>query len=133
MTTAAFDYTEIEATALELCIQFGRSVTLIELDPGPSTPSQPWLGSNVPRTAPLSTKVVSGVFVEPHSLTALGRNAVSDDFLSRCTSVCIVATSASLEKFSELLDTDGSRWKITAVQTLTPGPATLLAYVGLKR
>ncbi len=129
----AFDYTEIEAAALSLVQDFGRIITLVELDPGPSTPSQPWLGSNAPRTSPLSTKSVSAVFVEPHSLTMLGRNAVSDDFLSRCTSVCIVATSSSLEKFSELLDSDGSRWKITAVQTLTPGPVTLLAYLGLKR
>lgn len=130
---AAFDYTDIEATALELCISFGRLVTLVQLDPGPSMVGKPWQGSNAPRTTPLSTKQLSAVFVEPHSLTALGRDAVSDDFLRRCTSIAICATSSSLEKFSELLDTDGSRWQITGVQTLTPGPATLLAYVGLKR
>lgn len=130
---ASFDYTDIEASALELIVSFGRSVTLVQLDPGPTVAGKPWQGSTAPRTAPLATKSVSAVFVEPHSLTQLGRECVSDDFVRRCTNVAIVATSSNLEPYNELLDSDGSRWKITTTATLKPGGVNLLAYIGLSR
>lgn len=130
---STFDYTDIEAAAVSLISDFGRTVTLVQLDPGPTVVGKPWQGSTAPRTAPLSTKSVSAVFVEPHSLTQLGRECVSDDFVRRCTNVAIVATSSNLEPYNELLDSDGSRWKITTTATLKPGGVNLLAYVGLSR
>jgi hypothetical protein len=137
----AFEYTELAADVLELITEFAsdattgtiREVTLLQLNAAPTNPAKPWLPGNV-RTAPVATKVVPAVFVDPSSLDALGREATRDDsWVARSTQVAIIATTESLEKYNEMVDTDGSRWKVTGVRMLKPGPINLLAYIGVSR
>lgn len=130
----AFDYTGLAAVALELVTDFGREVTLLQLSATAANPAQPWRGQADPRSTPAGSKAVSAVFVDPSSLDALGRETTrGDSWVARASQMVIIATSEDLEKYDELVDTDGSRFKVIGVRMLKPGPVNLLAYVGVAR
>ena len=130
---ATIDYSEFADLALELCTEFGRTVTIVQLDSGSSNPAEPGYNSVDPRTAPLATKTLSAVFVDPSSLQELGRGADRPDWVARSSQIAIVASTENLEKYNELIDSDGARYKITGCKTLKPGPLALVAYLGVSR
>lgn len=130
----AFDYaSEIVPVAIELLEEFGRPVTFIELGDVAANASQPWLGATSPRGAPKQTLVLNAAFVEPESMERLGNDATTDDFHKRSQQICIVHAAVELAPFDEILDTDGSRWKITGISKLKAGPTLLVYFVGTKR
>ena len=131
----AFDYSELAEISEELITEFGRNITLVELVDVAATPSKPWLGAASPRGAPKQTVTVVAVVVEPSSLNVLGNEFVSADFLKRASKIAIVYSETALTAFDEVIDSlDSSRWKVTDISTLQPGPsAPLLHYVGLSR
>jgi hypothetical protein len=126
----AFDYASVLETAQGLITEFGKSVTLRQLDTTPPDPDQPWRGPVDPRAAALA---VDAVFVEPSSLQTLGVNVQLLDWLKRAQQTAIVATSADLSEFSELVDTDSSVWRVVGVSTLNPGGTRILHFVGVER
>ena len=129
----AFDYTEMAGISQTLIAEFGRTVTFVELGDVPANPAQPWLGAASPRGAPKQTLALKAVFVEPSSLNELGSQAVSEDFLKRCTQIALVYASVELAPFDEILDSDGSRWTIQVLSKLKPGGTLLLYFVGVAR
>jgi hypothetical protein len=129
----AFDYQPLADLSAELVAEFGRIVTFRELGDVAGTPSQPWLGAANPRSSPKQTLDLSAVIVEPSSLNALGNDAVSDDFIKRSQQIAIVYSAVELAPFDEVLDTDGSIWKIALLSKLKPGGVLLLYFVGLTR
>lgn len=129
----AFDYAAILVTAQELVTEFGKSVTLRRLNTTPPDPAMPWLPPVDPRAAPAETLAVDAVFVEPSSQQFLGVNTEMVDWLKRANQIAIVATSADLSGFSELVETDSVVWRVVGVSTLNPGGTRLLHYVGVTR
>lgn len=129
----AFDYTDIAAFAVEMVAEYGRQVTFVELGDVPADAAKPWLGASAPRTSPASTLSVMAVFVEPASIDVLGKEATVQDFVKRSVKIALVATGVSMSPYDEVIDTDGSRWKIQGFSELTPGDTTLLYFVGLSR
>ncbi len=130
----AFDYSELAAFAIEMVAEYGRqsNVTFVELGDVPADANKPWLGAAAPRTA-VSSLGVRAVFLEPSSLDVLGSESVVQDFVKRSTQIALVATPSSLSPYEEVIDTDGSRWKVQGFSKLKPGDTTLLYFVGLAR
>ena len=129
----AFDYQSIINDAVELIEDFGREVTFIELNDTASNPLKPWLGTAAPRSSPRQTLDLFGVFCEPESMERLGNDAVTEDFIKKSQQIMIVHSPVELAAFDEVLDTDGSRWRIIDMSKLKPGPALVLYFVSLKR
>lgn len=130
---AVQDYSEFVDDADELTAEFGRLVTFVELSSGPTDPLKPWKGATDPRAVPVSTLNLFAAFVEPSTLDALGTQATGMDFLKRSTKIAIVSSTAALTNFDEILESDGSRWKIEGISTLEPGDTKILHYVGVRR
>ena len=130
-----FDYAEMAAEALEIVTEFsaGRTVTLVQLDSGTVDPAEPLYGPTDPRATPVASVTLPAVFVDPSAVENLGRMAQREDWVARSTQVAVVATTQDLIKYNELIDTDGSRWRITGMRMLTPGLLPLAAYVGVAR
>lgn len=128
------NYAAIAASAQARVERFGRLITFVKLSAGPTDPTKPWKGVTDPRAIePEESLEIYGVFVEPESLERLGKQRSSADFIKSAEQVIIVATTQDLGKFDEVIDTDGSRWKIDNLQSLTPGDTTLLHYVRVQR
>jgi hypothetical protein len=130
---ATFDYAEVLVIAQELVTEFGKAVTLRRLNATPPDPDMPWRGPVDPRAVPAETLAVDAVFVEPSSQQMLGVNTQQLDWLKRAQQLAIVASSADLSVFQELVDTDSSVWRVVGVSTLNPGGTRLLHYVGVAR
>jgi hypothetical protein len=129
----AFDYAPMAATALALVAEFGRSVTLQRLDRTPPDADKPWLGPVNPRATPAATLTVAAVFVEPGSTQELGLDTTLVDWAARATRIAVIASPADLTGYSELVDIDGTTWRIVGVSTLSPGSTRLLHFVGVSR
>ena len=127
------DYVKLAATAARLVSNNGRSITLVEFDKTPDDADKPWRGAVDPRISPESTKVVSGVFVEPSSAVRLGMSSEVDDLLKRSSQIIIVASTDDLEVYNEVIDTDTKRWKIVGMEKLKPADTTLLYFIGVAR
>jgi hypothetical protein len=131
---STFNYNKVYQKALKRVRKYGREITFVQLDPGPDNAAQPWKGTATPRETPLSTLVTHGVFVEPESLERLGKARVSNEFVKSAEQVIILAHNESLGQFDEVIDRDGSRWKIANIQSLGPGDfENLLHYVRVQR
>lgn len=130
---ASFDYTDVAQTAIDMVAEFGRTITLIQLSASPADPTMPWRGATDPRGVPVASKTCLAVFVDPFSLRALGLTNVADDFLKRANQIAVIATSEDLAPYNEVVDADGSRWRVTFVHMLKPAAQNLLAYVGVTR
>jgi len=132
----AKDYSTTIATAQRLITKFGRSVTLVEFDTTLADSAKPWDGPADARTAPDSTLVLDAVSVQPGgSSQQLGFSVFSDDLISRLAAIFIVSpgASADLSTYQELLDTDGVRYKIDAVEVLKPGPDVIVGFIGVSK
>jgi hypothetical protein len=128
------DYSRSSATAQRLVEKAGRAIALIQLNDEPTDSTKSWRGNSAPRDVPLLQLNVKAVFVAPSAASRqLGASRVVSDLLSSCEQVCIIATTEPLEKYNEIIDTDGTTWKIKTVQRLAPGPTTILYYVGVAR
>jgi hypothetical protein len=130
---STFNYTEILAVGQGIIIEFGRIVTFVELGNTPSDSNKPWLGTATTRSSPLSTFSTSAVFVEPSSLDQLGQEVITDDFVKRSQQILIVASTQEFRKFDEIIDTDGSRWKIQGISELKPGDSAVMHFIGVSR
>jgi hypothetical protein len=107
-------------------------VTLNKMDNVPASASEPWKGSSAPRTA-VATLEVSAVFVEPSSLDDLGKDYVSLEFLKRAQQIAFISTDVRLDQFNEMVDDDGTRWRITEMTELRPGSKSMLYFVGVTK
>lgn len=133
MAITPFDYTELVSVSRDLIALFGRSVTFVELADVPANPAQPWLGAANPRGAPKQTLVLKACIVEPRSLSQLGNEALSEDFIKRAQQIALVYSAVELAPFDEIIDSDGSRWTIQELSKLKPGATLLLFFVSVKR
>lgn len=129
---STFDYASVLQTAQELVTEFGKAVTLRRLNATPPDPDMPWRGPADPRAVPAETLAVDAVFVEPSSQQMLGVNTQQLDWLKRAQQLAIVASSADLSVFQELVD-GSDAWRVVGVSTLNPGGTRLLHYVGVSR
>jgi hypothetical protein len=130
---STFNYAEILAVGQGIIIEFGRIVTFVELGNTPTDSNKPWAGTSTLRSAPLSTFSTSVVFVEPSSLDQLGQEVITDDFVKRSQQILIVASTQEFRKFDEIIDTDGSRWKIQGISELKPGDSAVMHFIGVSR
>ncbi len=137
--TNLFDFRALaDQAASTLASVPGRRVTFVRLSDAPSDPARPWRGSNDSRQAPV-TSVQTAVFIPAQGSPAFGRRQETSELVKRTQQVALVApggqTTVDLSIFDEVVDTDGSRWKITYVETLEPGDkgVRVLYQVGLMR
>jgi hypothetical protein len=131
---STFDYDRILRGAKERVTKFGRSITFVQLNPGPDNAAQPWKGTADVRSEVIDSLTVDGVFVEPESLERLGKAAVPNEFVKSSEQVIITATEFSLEHYDEVIDSvDGARYKIANLQQLNPGDTIVLHYVRVQR
>lgn len=129
---ATFNYAKIAGRAATLVARFGRSVTLRRLNTTPPNPAEPWVPPADPRASAV-TLAVTAAFVHPTSLTDFGVDIRLIDWVPRAEQVALVAGSALLNEYSELVDSDASVWRIVGVQPLKPGPTLLLQGLGVAR
>lgn len=125
------DYTALAAKAATLVQNSGRQITLVQYDDTLEDSNKPWRGPVNARTSPKSTLQVYGVFVEPSSATKLGMSTEVSDLLKRSKQVIIIASTADLSIYNEVLDSDNSRWKIVGMEKLKPASTTLLYFMGV--
>lgn len=131
---STFDYDRILRSAKSRIAKFGRSITLVQLNPGPDNAAQPWKGGATVRTSPIDSLTINGVFVEPESLERLGKAAVPNEFIKSSEQVIITATEFSLEHYDEVIDSlDGARYKLANMQQLNPGDKIILHYLRVQR
>ncbi|AAT69472.1 gp76 [Alphaproteobacteria phage PhiJL001] len=130
MTAAQADKAKIQVDAK------GRSVTFVQLDTTASDSTKPWRGDTAPRSPAADEEVLSAVFV-PATGGGLGLKWVSDQLLKRAEQVALVAPGSAftkqLENFDEILESDGSRWRIEMVEILQPADVRILYAIGVKR
>lgn len=128
------DYAKLQQTAIRLVEENGREVTFIEHSEVLPDPNKPWEGEADPRATPNSTSAQFAVFVDPASASRLGLSTSQPDLIKRSEQIMIVAPgSEDLLKFQEVLDSDGTYWKILFLETLRPADLTLVSYVGVRR
>ncbi len=127
------DLTPLIATATRLIKENGRQVTFINQDPTLADAAQPWEGPTAARGGGATKLDLDVVFVDPNPRN-LGRMSIREDLISRSEQIMIVVPGTNdLDTFEEILDTDGTYWKIVGTQTLKPGSTAVLSYVGVKR
>lgn len=129
------DLTPLIATAQRLITENGRAVTLVQFNTTPSNSDKPWLGPADPRSSPDSTLAVDAVFVNPGETFSLGASFKVSDLMKRSEQIMLVSpgASADMSLYNEVIDTDGSKWKIDQIEVLKPGTSVALVYVGVSR
>jgi hypothetical protein len=129
----AFDYAPAIALATTQIADKGRSVTLRRLNVTPPDSAVPWRGAVDPRAVPDATLTVSAAFLQPSSQQRLGISAVLEDFVPRSMAICMVAHADDLKDYHELLEGNGTTWRIATYEQLGPGPARIIHYLGVAR
>ena len=130
------NYTKLAATARRLVEASGRPVNLIKLDPTGES-GKPWDGPADPRATPADSLDCHGVFVPPGS-GGLGAMVESNDLFKTSQQICILTVDAgtwtmdALEA-EELVDEDGTYWRVNVAQELKPASSALLWFVGVSR
>ena len=128
------DFTKLAATATRLVSANGRSVTFAQLDTTPADSSKPWRGDATPRTSYAATSSQTAVFVPPGGVQQLGLGFLKEELVERAQQIMILsATSDDLQDFDEVIDDDGSKWKIEFVEVLRPASTKVLNFVGVRR
>ena len=129
------DLTPLIAVAQRLITENGRSVTLVQFDTVPTSASQPWKGNADPRATPAAELPIDAAFVNPSGASSLGLSLTTSDLLKRSEQILIISPGAQVDvtPFHEVLDIDGTSWKIQAMEVLRPGTETALAFIGVKR
>lgn len=114
----------------------GRNVTFIELDSTAVDVNKPWRGTATPRVTPKASSAQVAVFV-PASGSGLGFRSSQDELVKRSEQIMLVAPGAAntddLQQFDEVIDQDGSRWKIVFADVLSPADVPVLYAVGVRR
>ncbi len=131
MSTVNYNKTYLKAR--RRTAKYGRAITFVQLDGTPTNPSRPWLSNTDVRATPVATLETDGVFVEPESLERLGKQRQANEFVESAEQVIIVAHNGSLGHFDEVIDSDGSQWKIANKQELAPGDSKIIHYVRVQR
>lgn len=115
-----------------LLAKHGRSITFIEIGEAPADPLFPFEGPTDPIATQQRTLVTKGCFVEPDSLQRLGLTKRIEELLQRSDRICLVPGPAVLDGYNVIED-EGSTYKIVDFETLRPGTTTLLHFVGTFR
>lgn len=121
------DISDMVATAQELIAEFGREITLQHPYAEPLDPTKPWRGS--PGIG-YNTISVIGVFVKSKMTAAAG------EILLRGQQTVLVAPTQNaddLTEFTEVVDTDGTIWIVSALNEVNPGGTTVLWEFTVKR
>ncbi len=129
------NYAQLAATAQRLVVDAGRPIILVRLDTEPPDTSKPWRAPT-PRSTGATEVPCTGVFVPLSSRTFLGSEAYLPQDVNRGEQICIVAaldTSEDLLTFNEIIDEDGTRWKIMRPQVLQPASTKLLYAFEVRR
>lgn len=130
------DFTEFVTLARQLISDNGRTVTFEQFAQTAADPAKPWAGPTDPRVSVAATVDVDAVFVPPSSFTELGRSTGDSSLVARAEQIMIVETPTTGEDLStmtEVVDTDGTRWKIENVETLKPADVVILYFVAVRR
>lgn len=133
---AAFDYSETAAAAQELIEEFGRPVTLVQLEEAPDDDAKPWGGAVNPRDAATELDDIPAVFVPVTGLAEFGFKVTVRDGVPRVDQALLVAGAAvagsDLEDFGEAVDA-GVRYAIERAHRLQPGDTVLLWALEVRR
>jgi hypothetical protein len=121
-------HAEMAETADELVEEFGREVTLVRLAET-SAPGQPWEPAGDPRTPAAETLATVGVMVEPDSNLRLGAQDLLHDHHRKGGKIFIVSHRQDISLFTELIDDDGTHWKVVRRDLLRPGPVRLISFL----
>lgn len=129
------DLVKMAVMAERLIAQSGRAVTIIKFNTTPADAAQPWKGAADPRVDPDGSVSTTACFVEPSSMVSLGMSTVDSDLVKQSTKIMLVSPgetiSEDLTKYDEVIDFDGTRWKIVTVETLQPAENVILYYIGV--
>lgn len=125
------DFNRMRATVERAVNSYGRSVTLVN-DGGLASASDP-LGLPAAR---LEVSGIKGVFVRPSGYIKLGESFYLDPALwEEAEKIVLVLPSLTHDfaKFTRVVDSDGSEYKIFKVEELKPGEVPVLLYLGLRQ
>lgn len=121
----SFDYDELQAMALELVAEAGRSITISRKGRTPADANKPWLGGSGAAT----TWTGKGVFVELSSANRLGLMVVTQDMEKR-KSRCLLVPHTGVDLATYDTVTDGTDvLRILSAQTLKPGDVVLAYFL----
>jgi hypothetical protein len=133
------NYTNAAATASRLIEENGRAITLVKLNQTPTDVDKPWRGTTDARNVPELSLAAFGVFVSP-SGGGLGFIAEDSEMVRLSEQIVLVAAASlsgyKVEDFNEIIDPEdniNTRWRITKVEMLKPGPVRILYAIGVKR
>ena len=125
------DFNRMRATVERAVNNYGRSVTLVN-DGGLASASDP-LGLPAAR---LEVSGIKGVFVRPSGYIKLGESFYLDPALwEEAEKIVLVLPSLTYDfaKFTRVVDSDGSEYKIFKVEELKPGEVPVLLYLGWRQ
>ena len=117
----------------------GRTVTFIKLNKTTTDPNKPWRGNADPRNPPEASSSQVAVFVPISSAAMLSQRTLQDELVKRSEQMCLVGPGSQstddLTEFDEILDSDGTRWKINFADVLQPGDKQfrILYSLGVRR
>jgi hypothetical protein len=133
------NYTNAALLAGRLLEENGRPLTLVKLGQTPDDSDKPWRGTTDARNVPEAQIEAYGVFA-PASGGGLGFVAEDSEMVRLSEQIVLVAATAlsgyKVEDFNEIIDPEDSintRWRITKVEMLKPGPVRILYAIGVKR
>jgi len=113
----------------------GRIVEFRQLDVAPADRAKPWRGAENPRQTGTGANLVSAsaVFVPITGQTKLGSRAIPDALLLEMEQTLITAPDTPIDDFNEIVDADGTTWRILLMDVLRPGDATIMYFLGVAR
>lgn len=120
----AFDYNPIILIANNLIAEYGRPITLKQIDKTASDASKPWKGSGGARIQ--IGNPTNGVFAAVSSLTKLGEGWIDDELLKTATMLCIVGGQEEPFETADVIQDGAQEWKIEWAQVLQPGSSKVL-------
>lgn len=128
----AYDYSDDVAFAVEVVAEFGRVVTFIKKGAATVTAAD---ALNPVLAAPVEVPAIPAAFVYPAGTLNLGLSAASAALFKASEQIAIVAATPlhDFALFDFIRDFDGSTWKINKGETLAPGNARVLHYIGVSR
>lgn len=123
---------EVVAFVKEIIADEGRIVTFVRFDATTPDPTKPHKPGADPWIAPAETLDAAAVFVPLSSLQELGMVAVKRELYNAAAVVGMVepVDGVDFAHFDGMID-DGSRYLLSAVDKLKPGPTVFLwAFAG---
>ncbi len=126
----AVDWTRTRATVERMINQYGRTIQLID-DAVAADSTDPLGPPGVPTTVD-----VKGVFVRPSGYIKLGETFQMEvGMWTEVDKIVLVLPSLTqhYEKFTRVIDSDNTPYKIFKTDSLAPGDVPLLLYLGLRQ